>query len=354
MKRILSLVGTRPELIKNLPLFRAARNFANLQFLICHTGQNFGSKMDDEIACELGIEIAVRNRTIDRTSRGSIAKDLMNFVELSIDKFKPDWIISNTDTDSAFFTALCGSIKRIPVGHIEGGIRCEAKKNPEEINRRLADQLSDIIFTITPEDSQSLFQEGFSESSVHMVGDITLDALQIVLNEHQIPVKEGNYNLLTVHRQENTGNDKHLLAIIEAIEACGIKTIFPVHPRTYDALKRTNFLERLSTSKVIELRESLSYLKFVKLLAGCRKVISDSGGLRREGYMLGKPVISLVDFVWFKKMNQLGFEYSAGADFEKICWAIKHYHPKEKRPPIFGDGRAAYRILEVIQNHLLG
>ena len=182
-----------------------------------------------------------------------------------------------------------------------------------------------------------------------MRGDITLDALRITLAERHIQVRRGDYNLLTIHRQENANNPKRLETIIDAIERANSPTVFPVHPRTREGLQTAGLLERLQSSKVIQLRDPQPYADMVRLAAGCNKVISDSGGLRREGYMLDKPVISLVWFVWFKRMNQLGYEFAADADGDKIAWAIQKFDPPQQRPPIFGDGRAGEHILRTLQ-----
>ena len=346
--KIISFVGTRPEVIKNLAFCEAASKFKNLDFSLIHTGQNSGPNMADSLIQELKIPLLKQNPFVDRSTPGSASKSFLDFIMKCIQEYSPDIVISNTDTDTAFYTAWAGAKLRVPVAHIEGGIRCEARHNPEEINRRLADHLSDWIFTISHEDTESLLKEGFSKNQVFMLGDITLDALNIVMKRHQIKINSGEYNLLTIHRQENANNPVRLKQIFQAVEKAGFKTVFPVHPRTYDTLEKTGLLKDLARSKVIEIKEPQSYVEMVRLLANCRKVISDSGGLRREAYMLDKPVISLVSFIWFKKMNQLGFEFIADADETKIEWAIQNFNPKKPRPALFGDGRTGHHILKTL------
>lgn len=343
--RILSFVGTRPEIIKTLAFCRAAPRFPEIEFLVAHTGQNFGAEMADRFVEELGIPLADQNPSVIRASLGSVAQGLIDYIAECIHKYSPQVVVSNTDTDSAFYTALVGSKLRVPVAHIEGGIRCEARLNPEEINRRLADHLANWVFTISEEDTRSLLGEGFSADCVFMLGDITLDALKVVMREHGIREQAGDYDLLTVHRQENANDPTRLAAIIEGVERAGVPTVFPIHPRTRGTLQSACLLDRLRHSKCIDVREPLGYVDMLRLAAGCRKVLSDSGGLRREAYMLDKPVISLVSFVWFHKLNDLGYEFSAGADTERIAWAIQEFDPPGPRPALFGDGRAAEYIL---------
>lgn len=346
--RILSFVGTRPEIIKNLAFARAAAKIPGLDLRIWHTAQNFGDSMADGIWKELGVPVERAAISVERSTPGSIARSLMDFAAQGITELKPDAVISNTDTDTAFYAALVAARMKIPVAHVEGGIRCEARNNPEEINRRLSDHLADWVFTISDDDTKSLLAEGFPKKSVFNLGDITLDALQITLKERGIKVERGGYDLLTVHRQENTGSVKRMRAILEGVAAAGHRTLFPVHPRTRQALERPELKSVVAAAKNIELLPPQTYIAMTRLSAGCRKIISDSGGLRREGYMLGKPVISLVWFVWFKGMNRLGFETVADADPKKLWKAIRDFDPPGRRPPLFGDGKAGEKILKKV------
>lgn len=348
MLKILSLVGTRPEIIKTLAFCRAAKSLAGVELRVAYSSQNFGRDMADRFWEELGIPMDRVNPSVDRSSPGSVAKSLVDFTAGCLRDFKPDVLLSNTDTDTAFYSALAAARARVPVAHIEGGIRCEARLNPEELNRRLADHLATWVFVIGPDDAESLAAEGFSRDMVFDLGDITLDSLQIVLREHGIPVRRGDYDLLTIHRQENAGDPKRLSAILEGVRRAGQTTVFPVHPRTRQALEAPEPAAVLRRAGNIEVREPQGYLDMVRLAAGCRKIVSDSGGLRREGYMLGKPVISLVWFVWFKAMNRLGFERVCDADPEALSREILGFDPPGPRPPLFGDGHAGRRILEKI------
>jgi UDP-N-acetylglucosamine 2-epimerase len=352
--RIASVVGTRPEIIKTLAFCRTAPLFPDLEFLVMHTAQNFGQDMADCFLQDLGITLTDQSPGVDRSTMGSTAKSLLDYTATCIETYQPDILLSNTDTDTALYCALAATRYKVPVAHFEGGIRCEARLNAEEINRRLADHLSTWIFTISDDDTQTLLREGFAAGAIFMLGDITLDALRIVLHDQQIPVHRGDYDVLTIHRQENANDPVRLAVILDAVEAAGFPTVFPVHPRTHDTLKRAGLLEHLGRStKVITTRQPLGYIEMLRLVAGCRKVISDSGGLRREAYMLDKPVISLVPFVWFKQMNRLGYEFVADANREKIVWAIQHFDPPGPRPPIFGDGHAGEYILRTLLDQKL-
>lgn len=346
--RIVSFVGTRPEIIKNFAFSNRMPLFKDLEFLVIPTQQNFGEEMADRFIKDLKIPVADQSNHVDRSSPGSIAKSLIDYMLECIDRFRPDIVLSNTDTDTAFYAALAAVKKKIPVAHFEGGIRCEMRSNPEEINRRLADHLSRWIFPINVEDEGHLLAEGISKESIFMLGDITLDVLNMVREENHIAISQGSYDLLTTHRQENTGNPEKLSAIVEAVEKVGFPTVFPVHPRTKESLMQHGLWGRLKRSKTIKTLSPQGYVEMIKLLCGCRKVISDSGGLRREAYMCGKPVISLAPFVWFKKMHALGYEFLVGSRPDKIEWAIQNFDPPGERPAIFGDGRAGEYILRTL------
>ena len=345
---LLAFVGTRPEIIKNLAFCRAAADLQGIRLLTFFTGQNYEARMSNVMWEELGIPIERVNPRPIPTTPGEAARSYLDFTLDIINEYRPQAIISNADTDTSFYTALAGAKAKVPVAHIEGGIRCEERLNPEEINRRLADHLSTWVFTISQEDVESLASEGFPRDHIFAVGDITLDALQIVLREHRISVTTGDYDVLTIHRQENTRDPKRLHAILEGVRLGGCKTVFPIHPRTRDAIQRAGLDDVLKNAKNIECVTPRSYLEMIRLAAGCRKIISDSGGFRREGYMLGKPVISLLWFVWFHQMNRLGFEFMADANRDRLAQAIQTFNPQDPRPPLFGDGRAGAAMLKTI------
>jgi hypothetical protein len=225
--RIASFVGTRPEINKNLAFCRAAATIPDLEFLVFHSAQNFGPDMADCFIEQLNISIADQNPGGDRSTPGHVAPCLIDYSRQSMERYRPDVIISNTDTYTAFYSALAATQLRIPVAHFEGGIRCEARLNPEEIDRRLADHLSGWVFTISDQDSRALAGEGFPPERIFMLGNIALDALRIILHGHGIAVRRGDYDVVTTHRQENANDPTWLAAIIDAVESAGFPTISP-------------------------------------------------------------------------------------------------------------------------------
>lgn len=347
MTRILSIVGTRPEIIKTKAFWEAAKGRADLEFLVARSGQHLDATMSGVFFEQLGMHWVGDAQPLNRETPGTILGSLVDACLRAIDEFKPDIVMSNTDTDSALASAMAAAKRRVPVAHIEAGLRCSARLNPEEVNRRLSDHLATWLFPHIKEAHASLMQEGFDPDMVHLFGDITLDALQLVMRDHGIEAAAGGYDLMTMHRQENADNPKRLAAILGAVADGGFPTVFLVHPRTYDNLGRWGLWDVVRNTR-IEIQRQQDYVETLRLLAGCRKVISDSGGLRREAYMVDKPVISLVDFIWVQSMVDLGFEFIADADPARLTWAIREFDPPGPRPPLFGDGRAGCRILQYL------
>lgn len=347
MIRVLSIVGTRPEIIKTKAFWEAARERRDLDFIVARSGQHLDPSMSDVFFEQLGIDCAGSVQPADRDTVGSIVGSLVDTSLRAIDEFQPDVVVSNTDTDTAFATAFAAAKRGVPVAHVEAGLRCAARWNPEEINRRLADHLATWLFPHIQEARESLLREGFDPASVFLHGDVTLDTLNIVMDRFRIERVRGDYDVMTIHRQENADNPKRLGAILKTVAEVNFPTIFLAHPRTSDNIDRWNMWELVKGSRV-EVRPQEDYVDTLRYLAGCRKVISDSGGLRREAYMVEKPVISLVNFVWVQSMVDLDFEYLADADPARLGWAIREFDPQTPRPELFGDGRAAWRILQTL------
>jgi UDP-N-acetylglucosamine 2-epimerase len=226
-------------------------------------------------------------------------------------------------------------------------VRTEARFNPEEINRRVADVLSDVLFANIKESYDNLLKENFSPDDVFLPGDVVMDMVMYAVEAFQLEVRRDDYHLLTIHRAENASVPERLTEIIEGLLACGEKIVFPAHPRTRKALEDNGMLKKLQDSN-IELMPPLGYKDFMSYLAGANKVVSDSGGVRREAYILGKPVISLIEFVWVPSMVECGWEKVVGPNKGRIVDAIHYFEPPAERPQIFGDGKAAERIVEIL------
>lgn len=346
--KIVSIVGTRPNFIKEYAIEMACRK-RGIKKIIVHTGQHYDFKMSDIFFKELSLPRPKYINVIKKRTHGKETAATLYFLEEVLSKERPDVTLVYGDVNSTLAAAIASVKLRIPVAHIEAGIRSKQIYNPEEINRRVTDCVSDTLFAVTRESYQALINEGHSRKNVFLVGDVLKDSLNAIVKRHNIKVSRGDYHLATVHREENVDSHLRLKNIISGFLASKRHIKFLLHPRTEKALKAYNLFRRLKRSGNVELLPSLGYLEFIRLLAGADKVLTDSGGVRREAYLLKKPVISLIDMVWFPAILNCGWKYIADAQKEKIVDAIYNFNPQSQHPNIFGDGRAAIRIVSILR-----
>lgn len=246
--------------------------------------------------------------------------------------------------NSTLAAAVAAAKSRVPFVHVEGGIRSADLYNPEEINRRVSDTLADLVFCCTRTDLGNLAGEGFPPGRAVLSGDLMKDALEETLRELAIPVARGDYLVLTLHREENVSDPARLEGIVEGLIRSGRRIVFPAHPRTQRELSANGLQRRLARSRV-ELVGPQSYPDFVRLAAGADKVLTDSGGVRREAYLLRKPCIVLIELAWFPEIERAGWKVRTGPDPERIAALVRDFEPAGDHPEIFGDGAAHVRIV---------
>ena len=341
--KIISVVGTRPNLIKESMVFEEFSN-KGINEILVHTGQHYDYVMSQAFFDDFNIMKPDYFLNISGQSPISfLAKSIESFEKVVI-KEKPNAIMSYGDVLSTTTAALVSSISNIPFIHVEGGIRSPELYNPEEINRRIADHLAKLIFCCTKNDLKKLEKENFSSDRYILSGDLMYDALKRQIDKNNIVPKRQDYNVLTLHRQENVENEERLLAIINAIIESDKYFHFPVHPRTKNSLEKFNLWDKIKDYKKIQLLEPLSYSKFVNLVSYCDKVITDSGGLRREAYLLGKPCIVPINIIWFQDLVDSGWMTIVDNDQNKLIDKIINFNKEGKREEFFGNGEA-YKVI---------
>jgi UDP-N-acetylglucosamine 2-epimerase (non-hydrolysing) len=270
------------------------------------------------------------------------------------------------DTNSTLAGALTAAKLNIPVAHIEAGARSYDNRMPEEINRRLTDHCSTLLFTATENCSRNLLKEGISKDSVNLVGDTMYDVLlqQLPKAERtaildQLDVKTKSYALLTLHRQENVDSLENLKRIIDAIvQLKKLVVIFPLHPRTRKHLRSFNLYTKLKEQKHVKLIEPVSYLENISLIKNATLVMTDSGGVQKESFWLKTPCITLRENTEWVETVQLGANYLLGSNTERIVKTAKEIIDNEEElckklgelPNPFGDGRASQKILKIIKD----
>lgn len=346
--KIASIIGTRPNFTKEFAINSICKEKGITEILI-HTGQHYDYEMSQLFFKELHLPRPDYINSIIKGPQGYETATMLAFIEQILMQERPDVTIVYGDVNSTVAGALASVKLKIPVAHIEAGLRSTEFYNPEEINRRVADACSELLFPHINEAFDALMKEGYSENRVFLYGDIVKDSLLKVIEQKHIKVHKGNYVLCTIHRAENTDSVERMTNIVNALVKCNKKVKFPIHPRTRDSLRNYNLYGKLEEADNVEVLPPQGFLEFVKLIAGCDKFVTDSGSARREGYILGKPIIVPINLIWVQEMVDCGWSSIVDADESKIIDAIYNHNPSlDNRPEIFGDGKAAERIIDKI------
>jgi UDP-N-acetylglucosamine 2-epimerase len=277
---------------------------------------------------------------------------MLSSIEAVLVAERPDGLLIYGDTNSTLAGALAASKLSVPVAHVEAGLRSFNRRMPEEINRVVADHLSDLLLCPSEVAVGHLAAEGITRN-VHLVGDVMLDVLNWAQQRSEaspsailkrLGVTPGSYLLATVHRSENTDDPSRLSSIMTAFNAVDEPVIFPVHPRARKAIAGTGC--RLGSH--VQVIEPLGYLDMITLTRSARLVLTDSGGLQKEAYWLGVPCITLRDETEWVETVASGWNRLAGSDLTQIVDAVRSFAPAEPRPRLYGDGHAAARCVELL------
>jgi UDP-N-acetylglucosamine 2-epimerase (non-hydrolysing) len=265
----------------------------------------------------------------------------------------PDVVLVYGDTNSTLAGALAAAKLQIPVAHIEAGLRSFDSAMPEEINRVVADHLSSLLFCPTKTAVDNLRAEGILEG-VYLTGDVMKDALEFHRQTaavrsgilERIGISHGKYLLLTVHRPSNTDNRNHLIAIIRAVGESGMAVVFPVHPRTRKYLQEYGLMSHLPEN--ILCIDPVGYLDMLRLMSHAVKILTDSGGVQKEAYLLGIPCITLRENTEWIETVEDGWNVLVGADQGKIINAITSFFPDAPQRDVFGTAGASERIAGIL------
>ncbi len=355
--KVASVLGARPQFVKAAPLSREIIAAGHEELLI-HTGQHYDYLMSQVFFDELGIRAPDVNLEVGSGPHARQTGEIMIRLEEALSAHRPDRVIIFGDTNSTLAGAITTAKLRIPLAHVEAGLRSFNMDMPEEQNRVLADHCSDLLFCPTQTAVDNLKKEGLTRG-VHLVGDPMCDALRIfselamdrsrALSDLGLTPRE--YLVATVHRPYNTDIPENLTAILQAFMDIGDTLVFPVHPR---ARKQIDLLGdetcmRLKASAV-KLVEPLGYLDMLVLQQNARMILTDSGGVQKEAYILGVPCVTLRPETEWIETVETGWSVLAGADRATIVRLAKEPVPSDRpRPPIFGDGYASRRIVELLQ-----
>jgi UDP-GlcNAc3NAcA epimerase len=346
--KIITILGARPQFIKAAVVSREIRKYPDLKEIIVHTGQHYDINMSYVFFEQMKIPRPDYYLGINSLNHGAMTGRMMEGIEEVGIKEKPDIILVYGDTNSTLAGALVASKLHIKLAHVEAGLRSFNKKMPEEINRIVADRLSDILFCPTDNALENLKREGFEHFDCKIVksGDVMYDAVLYYKHYAQKPKNVNineNFILCTIHRAENTNDETRLRSIFEALSeiAKEKQVILPLHPRTKQKINKLSL--SLNTITIIE---PVGYFEMLWLLENCDCVITDSGGLQKEAYFFKKPCITLRDETEWIELVEIGANRLVGAIKESIIDAFKNFKYPKLFPLLYGDGRAGNKIVK--------
>lgn len=355
--KIVTVIGARPQFIKAAVVSRAIAAHKDIKEVIVHTGQHFDANMSDIFFEEMCIPKPDYNLNVNGLGHGAMTGQMLEKIEAVLLQEKPDWVLVYGDTNSTIAGALAAKKLHIKVAHVEAGLRSFNMDMPEEINRILTDRISDILFCPTETAVNNLKKEGYENINCRIIrnGDVMQDAAffyagRAVRPKADIPEE---FVLCTVHRAENTDNQKRLKEIFSALEYISntCRVVLPLHPRTKGKLSAAGYDFKHSHIFFIE---PVGYLEMVWLLKHCRLVMTDSGGLQKEAYFFDKYCITLRDETEWVELVKYGYNFLAGDDKGKIISLYNHISDKnniEQKTPLYGNGNAGDLIVETLRNY---
>ena len=364
-KNILVVVGTRPNFIKVTQLKKAAAFYPDIELKIVHTGQHFDAKMAEVFFEQFNLIPDYFLNIKPASANRQIAEILIKLEDLTDEIGKPDLMLVPGDVNSTVAAALFANKSNIKLGHIEAGLRSFDRTMPEEFNRLVADELSDLFFVTEPSGLNHLKREGKNVSAIHYVGNTMIDTMVAFENEISVSnvlcgleLSENKFVLMTMHRPATVDSNIELEKLITLIEYISKthKVVFPIHPRTIKNAKEFNLYERIITNKNLICTDPLDYFAFQKLIKECAFIITDSGGIQEESTFRQKACLTLRPNTERPVTVDEGSNTLLSFDIEEVkkyIAQIENGTYKKGAIPHLWDGKATERILEVINSLLV-
>ena len=361
MKKIVTVVGARPQFIKLAVVSRVLRRQPDFQEVLVHTGQHYDHNMSDVFFEEMDIPKPDYNLGISGGSHGQMTGQMLMEIEKVLMKEQPDMLLVFGDTNSTMAAALAAVKLHIPVCHVEAGNRFGTLDSPEEVNRTVTDHVSTINLPCTESSLRFLEREGLGKTAT-VVGDPMYDAFRYYTDRldgselNEIVDFDGKpaalpleFYYMTCHRQENTDTDGKLRNIFDAMEALDAPTVYPVHPRNRDRAAR---LVREGGYEKLILTQPVGYQTSISLVNHAKKIVTDSGGVQREAFFAGKPCVTVLDFVVWPETMRDGCNRLAKPDKADILAKLSAPVTFDPAYQPFGDGHSAEKIVEIIKEFL--
>jgi len=347
--KIVTVIGARPQFIKAGTVSRVLALRDDVSEVIIHTGQHYDTNMSDTFFNELSIPCPSHNLGIGGGHHGAMTARQLEAVEAILMVEMPEMVLVYGDTNSTLAGGLAAAKLNIPVTHVEAGLRSFNRRMPEEINRILTDQLSEILFAPTETAMNNLRAEGFPEERLSLVGDVMYDAMLFYRERAYAPNSVAGmlgmpFVLATIHRAENTDDETRLASILAGLDASPYPVILPMHPRTRARIVQFD----LAVPKNIYIIDPVGYLEMIWLEMNATLITTDSGGVQKEAYFHGKPCITLREETEWTELVEAGWNVLAGAN---TC-AIQHHLNRDHTPgdigAFYGDGESADVIVRRI------
>jgi UDP-N-acetylglucosamine 2-epimerase len=347
--RIVTIVGNRPQFVKAAAVSRLLRE--RHEELLVHTGQHYDDELSRVFFDELGIPAPDRQLGAGSGTNTEQTARMLGALESVLGELGPGLVLVYGDTNTTLAGALAAAQAGIPVGHVEAGMRSFDRSMPEELNRVLTDHASELLLCSTQTAMDNLERES-ARGDAHLVGDVMADvslAFRDIAAERSTIVADlglqpGGYLAVTAHRAGNVDDPRRLELLVALLAALPGPVVFPAHPRTRARLETAGWLDRLAGVTVIP---SLGYLDFLELARHARAVLTDSGGVQKEAYLLGVPCVTLRDTTEWVETVETGWNVLVDLDREAALAALDRTPPAE-RPELYGGGRAAERVRDVV------
>jgi UDP-N-acetylglucosamine 2-epimerase (non-hydrolysing) len=348
------IAAARPNFMKVAPLWHALKATGDFRPVIVHTGQHYDAAMSDDIFADLGLPTPDHHLGIGSGSHAEqTGRVMIAYEKLAIEE-RPDWLVVVGDVNSTAAASMAAAKLRIPIVHLEAGLRSRDRDMPEELNRLVTDVLADVLWTPSPDADQNLRDEGIPESRITRVGNIMMDSYELVRPAilaadypGELGFASGSYGVVTLHRPSNVDVPEQLDRLVDALIAvqAHLPLIFPVHPRTRQRLGEAGVAKLEAAG--LTLVGPAAYVRFMSLVAGAAAVITDSGGIQEETTYLGIPCLTLRENTERPITISEGTAQLVNADtlLERLLVALAEPRQDRKRPDLW-DGRTAERCVE--------
>ncbi len=348
MKKILAIIGARPQFIKHAPVEIAAQG--KMDIVSIHTGQHYDDNMSQVFFDQLKMTTPKYQLNIGSHSHGIQTGRMMASMEPIVIEEKPDAILVYGDTNSTLAGALVGAKLHIPIIHVEAGLRSFNRQMPEEINRVLTDHTASLLFVPTDQGIKNLEKEGIKEN-VYRVGDVMCDMVLLALKRQLIRQTENGspYLYATIHRPYNTDDPNRLRYVLNALNNLHYPVKLALHPRTKNRMKTLGIPETLF--KDIQFLPPVSYFENVAYQANAQAVLTDSGGMQKEAYILKKKCITIRKETEWLETLQHGWNALAFEDLSILSGLIER-QPGDHYAETYGNGKASEEIVEIMLKQL--